>query len=576
MERHTQPQCNVDHKQSACRCTPCWPKGGALLLLAVACLLSSGGAVLADSKDPPANVAKGMLTTEDWLKAKTTRLTSAEIDQLIGAELNKKIEPAPMTSDEQFFRRAWLDLAGRLPPPADLQAFLKDSAKDKRTRTIDKLLETDHFSLRWANFWTDVINSRVDNQLSKTLSFSFQDWLADQFKKNASWGEITRELLTATGESPFDKKDNAKIYFVTSRHGVDNLTSAAELAGETSRIFLGIQIQCAQCHNHPFDVWKRQQFHELAAFFVRTSSGPGTAKGPGLKLRILPNGEYKLPTKSDPTKFTLLQPRFIDGKGPGGEKLPDAERRKSLAEAIVSRDNPWFAAAYVNRIWGELLGQSFYQPVDDLGPEKETVMPEVIARLAGGFRGADYDVKEMFRVIMNSETYQRQARTAKAADAHVLFSSVYPRRMDADTLWRSLEDVLGPIAPPNDAKLKKGSPQFLNSMRAQFKQEFGFDPSTRPEEIQGNLSQTLLLMNNPQINQQIKANGASVVADLLKSAKNDDEALRMLFEKVLIRHPSAREMERCKLQLKRVASRADGCEDILWALLNSTEFMTRR
>ena len=199
---------------------------------------------------------------------------------------------------------------------------------------------------------------------------------------------MTRAMLTAEGTCDFDDDGkNGALFFLTSHRGPD---AAMEMAAETARIFMGIQIQCAQCHDHPSDQWKRVQFHELAGYFARTRERlkPAAAgKRASVELVSAPRGEHEMPSPTDAKKTLLTPPRFLDGKA-AGQNLSDADRRTALANAITDKSNYWFAGAYINRIWGELMGQAFYQPVDDMGPKKEAVFPGVLTRLTGAFCGS--------------------------------------------------------------------------------------------------------------------------------------------------------------------------------------------
>ncbi len=395
-----------------------------LAVLALAWTMLAASAVAAD---PPAKAAApapmGTLDTKDWLKASTEPLKTGEIDRLIGAHLAKAgVKPAPIVSDERFVRRVYLDLTGRLPTPADIKQFLKDQRPDRRIRLIDKLLASDAYAEHWAVYWRNVIANKVTDFKGLFGLRGFDVWMTAQLKDNRSWGDITRRILLAGGKIDLDEPEkNGEAFFVASRFGMD---SPVELAAETSRIFLGIQIQCAQCHDHPSDVWKRKQFHEFAAYFARTRERPifdrEKKRFTGVQQMSLPFAEHRMPGKDDKTG-TVVHPAFLDGKGPG-VRLGDFQRRKALANAIIARDNPWFAAAFVNRMWGLFMGQSFYQPIDDLGPMKEAVMPDVIARIAGAFRGNGYDIKQLFRDMLNSEAYQREVRQGQSPEEHVLFA----------------------------------------------------------------------------------------------------------------------------------------------------------
>lgn len=510
------------------------------------------------------------------MRPPTTPFLPGEIDQLVERELKKAgIRPAPLTTDEQFLRRVWLDLTGKLPMPADVQEFLADRSPNKRAAAIDRLLETEDYATHWATYWHDVITSRLSDIRGRVLARSFTAWLAAEFKQNKSWGEIARATLTATGKASFDDPaQNGQAFFLASRLGADAIT---EQAAETSRVFLGIQIQCAQCHDHPSDVWKREQFHEFAAYFARVQARPfqENKRLAGLQLISRVAGEHRMPGKKDPKQTTAMSPRFIDGKGPG-TGTADLDRRRSLADAIVSKNNPWLAGAYVNRIWGELMGQSFYQPVDDMGPLKEATMADVLVRVAAAFRGSDYNIKQLLRAVMNSRTYQRQIRPGEAPEEHLHFAAAYPRRLDANSLWQALELSLGKISAPQVRRPNMGPFAVLQGFESLFKEEFAFDPSSRPEEVEGSVSQTLLMMNNPTINNKIQATGKNLLARILKSYPNDDVALRMLYLRTLVRRPTDRERERCRQHIRTAANRAEAFEDILWALLNSAEFQTRR
>jgi hypothetical protein len=547
-----------------------------ILVLAVAILLLTSAAQ-ADDKKP------SVLGNDAWASAPVTPIKWDEIDALVLKELKAAgIKPAPLTTDEQFVRRVTLDLTGELPVPADVTEFVDDKAPNKRAKLIDKLLASDEYARHWARYWREVVGSHATNQRAAVLARSFENWMADRLKRNAGWGEIARAMVTASGKIEFtDDGSHGELYFLLSKGGAD---ADDERAAETSRVFLGIQIQCAQCHDHPTDVWKREQFHELAAYFARDRERPvrdTSAKPPrpiGLELASVNFGEHRMPSKTnpDPRQGTIMRPRFLDGKAPRWSDS-DLERRKALADAVVSKEDYWFAGAFVNRMWGELMGQAFTMPVDDMGPKKDVVFPAVLTRLAGSFRGSDYDIKALLRVICNSQTYQRQSRLGDSTSDHLYFAAAYPTRLRADVLWDSLTGVLGQFGgPPAGARPGGGPFAGRFGLEGQFKEEFRFDPSSKPDEVEGSVLQALLLMNNPQINQKIQARGTNLLGRVLTAYPDNDDALRMVYLRALARKPTDREMDRCRSYIKKVDNRAEAFEDILWALLNSTEFQTKR
>jgi hypothetical protein len=531
-----------------------------------------------DKPTPPPAPRSSILTNDAWAKAPLTPVKSDEIDQLVSKELAaSNVSPAPVTSDEQFLRRVTLDLTGQLPQPAEVDEFVADKNPNKRAKVIDKLLDSDEYAQHWARYWREVIESRLSDLRDRVLARSFETWMTEQLKSNKSWDHITREIITAQGECKYDEEGkNGSLFFLASHHGND---AANERAAETSRIFLGIQIQCAQCHDHPSDQWKRVQFHELAAYFARVRERPlrEDKKIVGMELTALPRGEHEMPSKEDPKKTFTTYPRFLDGKSPSKD-LGDKERRKALADSITDKGNYWFAGAFVNRLWGELMGQSFYQPVDDMGPQKEAVFADVLVRLSSSFRATDYDMKRFFRTVCNSQTYQRQIRLGESSEQHLHFAASYPKRLPADALWDSLANVLGHLSGggPGPAGPLAGLRRGPQGLEGQFKAEFDFDPSLKADEIEGSVSQALLLMNNPTLNQRMQAKGTTLLGRILSSYKDDDEALRMVYLKTLARKPTDKERDKCRDYIAKVGSRAEAFEDILWALINSTEFQTKR
>jgi hypothetical protein len=317
-----------------------------------------------------------------------------------------------------------------------------------------------------------------------------------------------------------------------------------------------------------------------------------------------------MPDKDSPKTGTIMNPKFLDGKQPANAKpvpqtsgpigkgkggffpgkggfggkgggMTDEARRKALVDQMTDKNNPWFAAAFTNRMWGEFMGQAFYTPIDDLGPQKDAMMPTVLARVSGSFRGNGYDVKQLIRDIMNSDTYQRQIRPGESGDEHQLFAAHNPVRMNGNALWASLTGTLGPIGPGGFGKgggKGFGGPKGFGGfgLENQFKTEFSYDPSTKPEEIEGSIAQTLILMNNPQINSKIKAGPNNMLGRILSNYPDNDEALKVVYLRTLARRPTEREMTRLREHLKAVPNRAEAFEDILWALINSTEFQMKR
>jgi hypothetical protein len=544
---------------------------------------------------PPSPIVprSNVLTPEPWKGVEIKPLTSAELDRLLAQELREDhIRPTQKVSDEGFLRRVCLDLAGRMPTPQELKDFVLDRGADKRSKVIDKLLASDAFARHWAKYWRDVISAKYTDRRALAMVPELENWLTNQIRDNKSWRDIARSMLTAEGgvavRPPFPGnanggeayESNGASVFLLAHLGEDQ---SEERAAETARVLLGIQIQCAQCHDHPFDEWKQRQFHELAGYFARLRSRPflGQQAGgqPRIELMSIPFREHRIPDKSDPTKGTPVAPKFLSGDSPR-RNAQDRERRTALADDVTSPDNFWFAAAFVNRIWGELMGQAFAQPVDDMGPGKDVYLPAVLTRVAASFRATDYDVKQMLRMICNSETYQRQIRPGMSTDEHLHFAAAYPKRIPAEALWQSLVSVLGSFGPPVDPRLSVAAAFGANRrpipLEMTLLSEFRVDPSTKPDEVEGSIPQALLMMNSRDINRRLQATGIGPLGDLLKKHVRDEDAVRALYCKALSRKPTDHELSKAVAYVHKLGKRDEAYEDLLWALINCTEFQTKR
>ncbi len=454
-----------------------------------------------------------------------SKLTSKDLDKAL--EWEKKLPAeryAPLADDATFLRRVSFDLTGRPPEAELLRTFVADTARDKRAKLIDRLLETDEFAQRWAHFWRKVIfynTSAVPTQVNYP---AFEQWLSGQFKQHASWDRITAEILAADGKN----KDSGPDNFILACQN-----KPTELASETARVFMGVSIQCAECHDHPFDRWKREQFHELAAFFSP--------------------GKYYMPDLKHPEDKTEMPARFLLGESPPPNLKADARRVAVAAFLVYNPNNYWFARAYINRIWSELIGDGFYS-VDSLGPDEEAVHKLIINRMAYVFRNQQFDARWPFRLIMNTRAYQRQIRPLKSSGE--LFTAIRSTRLRADQVARSLERITG-----ND------------KLAADVERIFDVDPSIPLADVEGAIQQSLFLMNNPALQAAIK-NGP-LTARLAKIA-SPDELANELYAEILSRQPTAAERRRVAEYLQTVANRGEAVADLVWVLVNSAEFIAKR
>ena len=500
-------------------------------------------------------------------------LTPKFIDALVAQDL-PQLAAAAVINDEQFLRRASLDLIGRPPSTAEQAAFLADSAADKRAKLIDRLLDSKEFGSHWANYWSDTISYRVPPPELTFLSYkSFKGWLADRLNANTPWDQLTRDLLTATGAV----KDNPAATYVGYHRG-----NAPKLAAETARVFLGLQLQCAECHNHKFDVWKRRQFHELAAFFARAGGALGGAQdGSSTVIKDKAKGEYEMPHPTNPKiKGNVMTPTTLTGETFALDKA-DVERREFLAASITKPENPWFAKSYVNRIWARLLGRGFYEPVDDMADYRDHFLPKTHAAIAENFAATGFDVKNLFRQVMNTQAYQRETPLGVTMTKQPTVAPPLSDKLTGEQVYAALAQGLGlpNFTPP--AMKATGAIRFPPPPKSTCEviaDKFSYDPSYAPEEVSRTLGQAMLLMNNEQVQKQINADPKSgtVLSKLLVKETDDKAAVAALFQQLLARQPNAKETAVALEHIASVGQRGAAFEDLAWSLINTAEFTTRR
>ena len=516
--------------------------------------------------------------------------TAGDVDAAVASILaESKTAAAPRTSDEAFFRRVSLDTVGRPPTVAAIRQFVASRAPDKRARMIETLLEDPDTGVNWARYWRDVVASRAPNENERRVDYpEFVAWLAGRFQENAPWDRIAREVITATGRTD---ENGATVFAIAEE------ADPVEIAGEVSRVFLGIQIQCAQCHDHPSDPWKRQQFHEFAAFFAGVKRKQVVKPAPGQKAiyEVTNAGptRYGMVDLKNPEKKIPVAPKFFLAAAPEvSDQVPTAGRLALAAGYVTAPANPWFARAFVNRVWTMLMGEGFYDLVDDLGPTRTASHGELLDALADQFKLHKYDVRWLYRTILNSEAYGRESRSTNSAAGRASFAANVPSRLRADQIYDALDQALNldqaTRAVAAVAAKKGGAGKDAKAMTAEAAEKaedklrelvdhtFGVDPSTPGGDVLGTIPQALYMMNSPLVARMTQAKPANMLGQLIAGAGSPREAVEVLYGKTLARRPNARELTVSLKYLDSVGNTREGFEDLLWALLNSTEFISRR
>ncbi len=505
------------------------------------------------------------------------------LDKLIAQELfDEKTDLAGRSSDDVFLRRVWLDLVGDIPTPEQVIGFVLDPNEKKRARTVRTLLADEHYGQNWARYWRDVVFSRALDERSKMAMVAMEADLTRQFNDNEPWNRIAAGFTTAVG----DVQKNGAAAIVMAQDG-----RTEETAAEISRVFLGIQIQCAQCHDHPYDRWKREQFHELAAFFPRVGVKPvrqltrrsfevfandrPSRRRPNNNDNR-PHAEHTMPNLDDPSApGTPMEPKFFLTHAQVPVGTTDADRRQQLAEWLT--ENQWFSIAVVNRIWSELVGEGFYEPVDDIGPDRTASAPSAAKFLAKQFVKSGYDLKWLFRVICQTKAYQRQSRPRRGPE-ELPFTANVPQRLRSDQLINVLYSALevDEGAGATSQQVSFFNPRARLRVRMQFAEIFGYDPSVIREEISMSIPQVLALMNAPQVNHLLTSRESTLLGRLLSEVDDDESLVVELYLRTLSRQPTAEELESALAYREQVENRNQAFEDLLWVLVNSVEFQYRR
>ncbi|WP_020468895.1 DUF1549 and DUF1553 domain-containing protein [Zavarzinella formosa] len=447
----------------------------------------------------------------------------------------ERIQPAAKTDDAEFLRRVSLDLTGRVPTMSVVRSFLADKTADKREKLIDRLVSQPgyaaHFSRVWRQRWLPQSAAQFEE-----LWPEFEEWLRSQLRGNVSYDRMVRSLLVASGGPMAGRSD--RVFLQANEY------KPANLAGGTARLFLGLNLDCAQCHNHPFARWTKEQFWEFAAFFA----DPRTEGKRALRIAL-------------PDSKKEVAARFVDGGEPKWAGEPNATTgRAVLADWLVSPKNSYFAKNAVNRVWAGLFGLGLVEPIDDLSGEIKPSHPELLNDLADAFIASGFDLQYLIRALVRSRAYQLTSVGSAADLPPSMFARFIPRSMSGDQLFDSV--VLAAGLETREAN------------RAAFLARFG--QSEHPAEEGRTILQSLTLMNGKTLTDatSLKERGAlAAIADapFLDTAGRIDA----LFLAALARSPSPGELKRFVAFVDAGGASRDprrALASVFWALLNSHEF----
>ncbi len=485
--------------------------------------------------------------------------------QSMAAKIDKRlqdkwqgVEPAPLADDAEFLRRLFLDLAGRIPRVSEVRTFLEDTSADRRWRAVEQLLESPryvkHFSATWKNL---LLPANVNEPLQLT---DFRTWLEEQVRANTPYDRMVREILTTP--LPDNGRDlrrgSQALPTPPAAFFLANERKAENLAASTARIFLGVKLECAQCHDHPQARWTRAQFWELAAFFPPLEE-PGGLRPTARQIRIA--GTDKVVSAK---LLTGQEPAWSDGEEP----------RIALARWLTAADNPYFARTAVNRLWAHFFGVGLIDPVDDEPTDDNPVShPELLAELTGQFVAHDFDIQYLIRTITATKAYQRtSARTHKSQDDLRVFARMAVRGLTAEQLFDSIalatgfrEKTSGPAASFLDlANITSERGNFVNRFASQ----------ERVTEKQVSILQALALMNGKFVADATSLDKSTTLAAVVDTPfMTSKQKIETLYLAALSRQPRADELRRLTVYIESTSEPRKALGDVFWALLNSSEFI---
>lgn len=540
--------------------------------------------------------------------------------------------PAARADDATYLRRVYIDVVGTIPDPKTVESFLADPSPNKREKLVVDLLASPAYATYWTNYWDDVLMGR-DAKSPLVDRVAFRAWLRQRFEANTPWDVLVRDLLAATGtNSAGGPRTNLAKALASgtfsegsSTHDSDESSGAdddaingavnwtlrfesnpQDLAGSASRVFLGVQIQCAQCHDHKTEAWKQADFRRFTAAFLHSRIAPvgDKDKAMGMQRRVelldLPRVAPRFAKEAELAPIVSMKPTALDGT--------DLDRgvgtRQALAAWMTSKQNPWFAKAIVNRMWGHFLGRGFVDPVDDVRPSNPATMPELWDSLTESFVRSGFDMRSLARTITQTEVYGLAARPGAEGDANNDANNDMWGHFHLVPLGSS--ELLNAILTATNVEraAERAGIKDMDKLRFQLVRQYAFlfdvDEEQDVPDFSGTVTQALSLLNGQLAGQGSRALPGSALVDILDRPGDDVSKIDALYLRTLSRHPLDDERTRWvdyvqttyksaptiappkaggpgagplgRLGKKREDRRYAAYEDVLWTLLNSSEF----
>ncbi len=570
-------------------------------------------------------------TADSLAQSGTGSGSKTGIDSIVASKLEKLgIAPSEICTDSEFLRRVSLDLTGTLPTADEVESFLSDQALDKRTRKIDELIERPAYAACWANKLCDFTgcNPIQQAELGQETSVQWYSWIFARLRENVPYDALVRRIVLAksrsAGQSIEDYSAQISSYFRVdapddfaqresmphywTRRSMQKPDDAAQAFAHN---FLGIRLQCAQCHKHPFALWTQDDFRQFSRFFENIKYGvePGSlddyrdlAKRVGLNVRdnngspiqneilkqaqqgrTIPWRELYVARRDSPVSIDLLRSGPVTLNG-------DNDPREPIMDWMSQPQNPWFAKAYVNRVWAAYFNVGIIDPPDDLNPANPPSNPRLLEWLVDDFVEHRYDMKRLHKMIVSSQAYQRSWKpNATNRDDHRNYSRWVPRRMSAESVYDSVKQALASTDKADEVR-NDLTRRAIGHLSMRLAGTYAMQVFGKPDRAvncdcervnQPTLLQSIFLQNDPLIDQRLSESGwlqeverhANAVSSENRQQLDQQQLIRQAWLRTVSRPPTDQELTRALKQLHDTESITDGLRDLLWALLNTKEFV---
>jgi len=481
------------------------------------------------------------------------------IDKLVDAKLQKlRITPSPTCTDEVFLRRAYLDIVGGLPSVEEYQRFMANQSPKKREELVDELLGRKEFVELWVLKWAELLQIRSSNQLSYKATLQYYNWLQDRIARNVPVNEWVIELLGASGGTFKNPPTN---YY-------QNETDILKVTENVAQVFMGMRIQCAQCHNHPFDRWTMDDYYGFASFFSQI--GRKGADDPR-EVVVFNSGGGDV---RHPVGGRVMAPKFLGGAAPD---TAGKDRRQVMAQWLASPDNAYFGTNLANIVWAHFLGRGIVDEVDDVRVSNPASNQELLDELGRKFTEYKYDFKKLVRDICTSRTYQRATATNPSNELDTRnFSHAAIRRIRAETFLDCITQVTTtqnkfPGLPSGARAVQIADGTVSNYFLTTFGRATRETVCACEVRLEPTLSQSLHLLNGETTGNRIKQ--GDLVGKMLAAKKTPEQILEEVYIRCMSRKPAADEIARLMALVNGEADKKKALEDAFWAVLNSREFM---